>query len=264
VSGDGDRLPVADDWWVLSPVGDGVTRLVEGHIDPMLESNVWHVRGGDNDLLIDTGNGIGALRPVIDRLSNGRPVISVVTHGHFDHVGGLREFEDRRGHQADADDVRSPFPMRLHREHFPEGAVEMYEYYGYPVPPMIVNALPSENFDAEGWSSPGAELTGAAQDGDVIDLGDRGLEVLHVPGHTPGSVALWEADTGLLFAGDMIYVDAKLHFEDPAAAAASLRRLRALPVRRVHAGHDRSFDREEFHDVIEAELRSIEHEARPI
>ena len=259
-----ERLPVAADWWVLEDAGNGVTRLIERHIDPMLESNVWHVRGRDRDLVIDTGNGIGALRPAVDGLAAGRPVISLVTHGHFDHVGGLREFEDRRGHAADADEVREPFAMRLHRADFPEGTTEMFAYYGYPVPETIVTALPSEDFDADAWSSPGAQLTGTVADGDVLDLGDRTLEILHVPGHTPGSVALWESATGLLFTGDMLYVDAKLSFDDPPATVTSLTRLRALPLTRVHAGHDRSFDRAEFLDVIDAELRSIEDTARPI
>jgi glyoxylase-like metal-dependent hydrolase (beta-lactamase superfamily II) len=264
VSGATDRLPVAEDWWKLEDAGDGVTRLIERHIDLLLESNVWHVRGRDRDLVIDTGNGVGALRPAIDALTAGRPVISVVTHGHFDHVGGLHEFEDRRGHADDADEVRKPFAMRLHSADFPEGAVEMYTYYGYPVPEVIVRALPSSDFDADAWSSPGADLTAAVNDGDVIDLGDRTFEILHVPGHTPGSVALWEPATGLLFTGDMLYVGAKLSFDDPVASAASLTRLRALPVRRVHAGHDRSVDHDEFLRVIDVELRSLGGRARSI
>lgn len=264
MSADADRLPVAQEWWALQDAGDGVTRLIERHIDPLLESNVWHVRGRDRDLVIDTGNGIGALRPVIDRLAEGRPVLAVVTHGHFDHVGGLREFDDRRGHPGDADEVREPFAMRLHSADFPEGATEMYAYYGYPVPRTTVNALPSPDFDAAGWSSPGAELSGVVRDGEILDLGDRALQVLHVPGHTPGSIALWEAQTGLLYTGDMVYVGAKLSFDDPEATVSSLGRLRALPVRRVHAGHDRSFERDEFEAVIDAELRTIEDGARPI
>jgi len=251
------RLPVADEWWTQTEEDDGVTRLVERHIDLMLESNVWHVQGRDRDLVIDTGNGIGALRPAVDALSGDRPVTVVVTHGHFDHVGGLREFDERRGHKADEADVRTPYAMRLNRAHFPEGAQAMYDYYGYPVPETIVRALPEEGFDAEGWQSPGAELTGFVEDGDVIDLGDRRLEILHVPGHTPGSVALWEPDTGLLYTGDMAYVEARLHYDDPVATVASLHRLRDIPVRTVHPGHDRSFDRDDLHAMIDRELRSI-------
>jgi len=134
---------VADSWWMVAQVGDNVTRLVELHITRVLESNVWHVRGRDADLVIDTANGVGPLKPAIDELSQDRPVIAVTTHGHFDHVGGLREFEDRRGHAADVEDIRAPFPMRMHVDDFPDGAEDMFDYYGFPVPRMIVGATPS-------------------------------------------------------------------------------------------------------------------------
>jgi glyoxylase-like metal-dependent hydrolase (beta-lactamase superfamily II) len=251
------RPPVADEWWMVADVGAGVSRLVELHVNPVIESNVWHVRGRDADLLIDTGNGIGALRPLIEGMSQGRPIVALVTHGHFDHVGGLREFQDRRGHAADADEVRQPYAMRLHQADFPEGAEEMFSFYGYPTPRSIVEALPHEDFDMDGWSSPGAELTATVDEGAVIDLGDRRLEVLHTPGHTPGSITIWESETGLLFTGDTVYAEGRLHFEDPAAALVSLGRLCDLPVRRVHAGHDRSFDARELRTVADRERASI-------
>ena len=50
--------------------------------------------------------------------------------------------------------------------------------------------------------APATRLLG---DGDVIDLGDRAFEVLHLPGHSPGSIGLWEAATGILFSGDAVY-----------------------------------------------------------
>jgi glyoxylase-like metal-dependent hydrolase (beta-lactamase superfamily II) len=250
-------LPVANAWWALDDVGAGVTRLIERHIDVMLESNVWHVRGRDRDLVVDTANGIGALRPVIDGLAEGRPVLAVVTHGHFDHVGGLHEFDDRRGHAADADEVREPYPMRMRRSDFPDDAAEMYAYYGYPVPETIVDAVPDGAFDVAAWSSPGAELTATVAEGDMLDLGDRRLEVLHVPGHTPGSIAIWEHETGTLFTGDMLYVDARLSYDDAPTAAGSLRLLRALPVRRVLAGHDRAFSGDEFTRVADETIRRL-------
>jgi glyoxylase-like metal-dependent hydrolase (beta-lactamase superfamily II) len=251
----GEALPVAARWWRAADAGDGVTLLVEAHITPMLGSNVWHVRGRDADLVVDTANGIGALRPAIDELAGGRPVIAVATHGHFDHVGGLAEFDDRRCHEADAAETRAPFPVRIVRGAQPDGVDEMFAYYGFEVPERTIDALPHGKFDLEAWVAPGAEPTSFVHDGDVIDLGDRRIEVLHVPGHTPGSIALWEAGTGLLFSGDTVYVDSRLGFDDLEAASASLERLAALPVRRVHAGHDRSFDGAELAAMLEGLLQ---------
>ncbi len=38
-----------------------------------------------------------------------------------------------------------------------------------------------------------------------MDLGDRRFAVLHLPGHSPGGLGLWEAETGVLFTGDTLY-----------------------------------------------------------
>ena len=43
------------------------------------------------------------------------------------------------------------------------------------------------------------------EDGDVLDLGNRVLQVLHTPGHSPGGISLWEASTQTLFSGDILY-----------------------------------------------------------
>ena len=40
-----------------------------------------------------------------------------------------------------------------------------------------------------------ARVNQLVEDGDVVDLGNRHFEVLHLPGHSPGSIGLWEADT---------------------------------------------------------------------
>jgi glyoxylase-like metal-dependent hydrolase (beta-lactamase superfamily II) len=254
-----DALPVAHPWFRAEDAGQGISRLWEPHIDELLESNVWHVPGRDADLVVDFANGIGPLRPSVDVLTSGRAVIAVATHGHFDHVGGLREFDDRRVHRDDVEMTRSPYPMRLRRQDFPEDAEEMFEYYGYPVPETIVRALPSAGFDVEGWVAPGAEPTMLLDEGDVIDLGDRRFTVLHTPGHTDGSACLLEEATGTLFGGDAVYVDAKLSWDDAEAMTRSLERLRDLApeVHRVHAGHGRSFDAEELVTTCEDWLRQV-------
>jgi glyoxylase-like metal-dependent hydrolase (beta-lactamase superfamily II) len=204
------------------------------------------VPGADVDLIVDTANGIGPLLPHVDPLTEGKPIIAFATHGHFDHVGGLHEFADRRVHGADADMTRSPWPMRLRREDFPEGMEDEYAYYDVPVPDVAVRAIPSAGFDVAGWVTPGAEPTLELADGDLIDLGDRSFTVVHTPGHTAGSACLFDEADGTLFSGDAIYVDAALSWVDAEAMAASLGRLRDLDARITHAGHERSFDRDEL------------------
>ena len=96
------------------------------------------------------------------------------------------------------------------------------------------------------------------KDKDVIDLGDRQFEVMLFPGHSPGSICLWEEATGTLYTGDLIY-DGPLVYEGPGmdldVYAASLRRLKAMPIRTIHAGHDPSFDYDRLVEIIDMYLK---------
>ena len=94
-------------------------------------------------------------------------------------------------------------------------------------------------------------------EGDFVDLGNRAFEVLHLPGHSPGSIALWEAASGTLFSGDAIYDGALLDQipgSDIPAYIRSMERLRDLPARIVHAGHDPSFGRDRLIELADAYL----------
>jgi glyoxylase-like metal-dependent hydrolase (beta-lactamase superfamily II) len=102
-------LPVADRWFGVERVAPTVTLLVERHLDPFFESNVWHVTGRDRDLIVDAGNGIGDLRAELAPLTQDRAAIAVATHEHFDHIGGLHAFDERWCHPDDAEGIRRPF-----------------------------------------------------------------------------------------------------------------------------------------------------------
>ncbi|MGH2679560.1 MAG: MBL fold metallo-hydrolase [Actinomycetota bacterium] len=249
-----NRLPVADRWFRSEAVADGITLLVEDHLDPFFESNVWHVRGRQRDLVVDTGNGIGDLRTALAPLVEGRPVVAVATHDHFDHIGGMHAFDERWCHAADADGLREPDGLALLRGDLRVGLEDEIRWYGYEPPEVVITALPTEDFDVAGWRTIATEPTRRLTDGDVVDLGDRAFEILHVPGHTAGSIALWDAAEGLLFTGDTAALDDPLHAEDEAAFAASLTRFRGLPVDLVCAGHSRPFGREELIALIDEQL----------
>ena len=103
-----------------------------------------------------------------------------------------------------------------------------------------------------------APATRLIDEGDVLALGDRVLQVLHTPGHSPGGISLWEEKTQTLFSGDIVYdgplIDDAYH-SNRNDYANSLLRLRRLPVRTVHGGHFPSFSGERLHQLIDDWLR---------
>jgi len=250
-------LPIAEQWFRRERFASGITLLSEPHVDPFARCNVWHVRGRDRDLLIDTGLGLRSLREAAAELFE-RAVTCVLTHSHFDHIGGAHEFSTRLAHELELEEMARPSSFRgLTARALGHDLVSQLRAAGYSVPEQFLTALPSAGFPLEDYSVRGAPLTGTLRDGDVVDLGDRTLEVLHLPGHSPGSIGLWEAETRTLFSGDAIY-DGPLLFELPGSSvddyARSLQRLLTLDVDIVHAGHDPSFGRPRLHEIARGYL----------
>ncbi len=122
----------------------------------------------------------------------------------------------------------------------------------------MITALSAAGYDLRSYRVRPARPTRIVAEGDRIDTGDRSFEVLHLPGHSPGSIGLWEQSTGILFSGDAVYdgplLD-ELHHSDIGDYIRTMRRLRSLPVRVVHAGHDPSFGRDRLVELTEAYLR---------
>lgn len=244
---------MAERWFEHEVVDDGVVRIIEPHVDPFLRANLFLLRGRERDALIDSGLGIVPLREELTELFE-RPVVAVATHRHFDHTGGLYEFDEVAVHRADAEAVANAEGFAsLRTEDYDE-----HEVSGYDLPSSLLSALPREGFDVSEYEVRPAPPTRILDEGDVIDLGDRGLTVLHLPGHTPGEIGLWEAETGTLFSGDCVYESGVLLDELPGSNIedylASMRRLLDVPVRVVHGGHDDSFGRERLLELIDAYL----------
>ena len=101
----------------------------------------------------------------------------LLTHSHFDHVGGLAEIKDL-----------SNAPISIH--------------------PDAVPMLENEVLAANMWQMSIPEPPPADKmlnDGDIVKLGDLQLEVLFTPGHAPGHVCFYLESEGMLFDGDVLF-----------------------------------------------------------
>ncbi|WP_207479954.1 MBL fold metallo-hydrolase [Arenibaculum pallidiluteum] len=250
-------VQIADRWFEIRRIDDDVTLLWEPHVVPLLRCNIWHVRGRDRDLMIDTGMGICSLREAARHLLD-KPVTAVATHTHTDHVGGHHEFDDCIVHRLEADRLETPRGRtKLHTRDSDPEELRKLRAAGYEVGEELITALPHAGYDLDSFRVAPARATRIVDEGDAIDLADRRFEVMHLPGHSPGSIGLWEAATGILFSGDAIY-DGPLLDDIPGADRNAYRRtmerLLRLPVRVVHAGHDPSFGRERLTELASAWL----------
>ncbi len=230
------------DWYRLETKGDGVTLIEEPFIQPFYRCNMWHVRGRDRDMLVDSGMGVVSLRAWVPLVTE-RPLTAVASHTHFDHIGCHHEFDDRAVHRAEA--VILADPTR---------AATLADPY---VTDAIFDRLPPAPYASTTYAVRRAPATRLLEDGDVIDLGDRHFEVIHTPGHSPGGIALWEAATGILISGDIVY-DGPLiedtYHSDTGDYYRSMVRLLDLPVRLVHGGHFPSYGAERHRSIIRAWL----------
>ncbi len=228
------------DWYEVVPFANGVSMIHEPWIKPFFRCNMWHVRGRDFDLLVDTGLGHFPLRANVPMLRSGKPLVCVASHAHFDHIGSHHEFEERWIHAAEAEILADPRP-------------EWTLAAGYADEAMFI--APPAGWDTNAYRVKPAPATKLLADGDTVDLGDRSFTVIHTPGHSPGGIALFEEATGTLIAGDIVY-DGELvtdtFHSDLGDYRRSLERLARLPVKIVHGGHFASFGRTRLRQIVAA------------
>ncbi len=243
----------AASWFARTRIDDQITRFTEPYVHPAISANLWHIRGSNRDLLVDTGLGIELLYDAAGDLF-ARDPLAVATHAHYDHIGGMDEWPERAIHRLEAPGLETPgFATLLVADLPPEFRAMLGIVEGDG--DELITRHPWKRFDAAAYCVRPTTATLLLDDGSVIDLGDRRLDVLHLPGHSPGSIGLWDAATGILFSGDAVY-DGLLLDEIPGANVGAyvetMLRLRALPVEVVHPGHGESFGRSRLHEIIDA------------
>lgn len=216
--------------------------------------NAWLVSGGGDHTLVDAGPDTPDAREGIEAALREHGVALkdlskvICTHGHADHCG--------QAHRVLAE---AGIPLWGHAEERPmiEGGEHLdivlrQREYG------LARGFPAELFDRSiayysaflHVVSP-AEISRAIGDGDRIMMGGAEFEVIHTPGHTPGSICLFDRAGGRFLTGDMVLgkitTNAFFRGTDPSegvglrAFAASLRKIIDLPVREVFPGHGAAF-----------------------
>lgn len=178
-----------NDWFAVEEIEGGTWCIREPH--HMEDVCSYLVLSNEGALLIDTGLGISNIKKVVKKITQ-NPVEVVNTHSHFDHVGNNHRFQKIAIHKNEA--------RHLERGHNPEMLLHWVE-------PEMFKKPPPKDFNPETYSIKPSRPNHQLKDGDTLTIGDRTLQVIHTPGHSPGSICLWEERAGLLFSGDTVYDD---------------------------------------------------------
>lgn len=193
-----------------------------------LAANCYVLADGGDAVVIDPGNDVEAIEA---QLAERSPRVGAVlaTHGHHDHIGAAARLAERHG-----------APFCIH--------------------PADAGLLPRLNFFRSILHSEGRvpipKIDLPLADGVVLDFGAIAIEVIHAPGHTPGSVCLWAGEA--LFVGDTL-VDGRLGRTDhrggnrEAIKASANGLLERFPLRaRLYPGHGGPAQLADFADAIAA------------
>lgn len=182
-----ERVQTSDPWFEVYKVAPNTFAIYEPH--QFEEVISYLIVGEESALLFDTGMGISDIRKLVTELTP-LPVIVLNSHTHNDHVGGNWQFDtiyaidtdftrqNAKGSSADAQDELAPG--------------------------QVCGELPKD-LDPKSYRTRPWTITKFVQDGDVLDLGGRQLQIIATPGHTPDSICLFDGAAGLLFTGDTYY-----------------------------------------------------------
>lgn len=171
------------------------------------DSNVYLIID-EKIALVDTGIGTGSLIKEIRKKAS-RIDLIINTHAHLDHCGGNKFFKcEVLIHESDAAEMESG------------------EFYG--------------TYHITGKKLP-VKVDDVLKEGGKISLGEHNFEVIHTPGHTPGSICLYERDKKILISGDTLFSDGSFgradlggNFEE---LINSLERLSKLDLNLLLPGH---------------------------
>jgi glyoxylase-like metal-dependent hydrolase (beta-lactamase superfamily II) len=211
-------IETPDGVWIPGPHGvSGASEIYGG-----ISGGIGIIESGGEAILTDVGYRTTPEYPpgVLDTVTEivderGLDVKYLVqTHFHFDHVGNTEHVADR----YDATVVCHPREKEILEDPMMATTTEYFESMGAD-PAQVAAELtldgpedvtfPEDTF-AEHFSFP-IEVDGTVEDGDILEIGELEIEVLHTPGHTPGHLSLWNPMSGSLYLMDVMYWPTPIH-----------------------------------------------------
>ncbi len=205
---------------VVIPGPHGVS--VESEFYPGISSMVAFIISGGEVLMTDPGIRTrpeypsGVLDKVCEILDqrNLRLKYIVQTHWHFDHTGNTQYVKERYG----AEVLCHPKERAIIEEPMLATRPDYVESFGGNLEEIAKDlnledpsaALIPEDAMREHWNYP-VEVDRTIEDGDVLEVGDLKIEVLHTPGHTPGHLSLYNPSSNSLYLVDVMYWPTPIH-----------------------------------------------------
>lgn len=204
------------------------------------------LKTGDRFMLIDTGDGsdCAALEKALEqaRVTSENLKLVVLTHGDFDHAGNAAFLHQKYGVKIAIHAADSGMVERGDQGWNRKAKSDRTTLFGHIiifVSSRVIKPLPFKTFVPDTYIIDGQ------------DLSDYGFDakILHLPGHSQGSIGVLTAE-GDLFCGDLLMnmFNPAPHFliNDGATFDASIRKLKILDIRTVYPGHGKPFAMERF------------------
>lgn len=210
------------DWFTVEKIDEKTFAISE--YNHTQEPHSYLLIGDKKAILIDSGLGVSNIKNVVDKLTD-LDVDLVSTHFHWDHIGGHNNFENYYIHKDEVDLVMNNpmFNLSCIKNNLMRGIEE------FP-----------EDFDIEKYEMFQKKPKRILNDGDIIDLGNRKIKVIHTPGHSPGHICLYDIERKYLITGDLVYKGILFAFfptSDPKKYFESLKKIKDLDVVKILPGH---------------------------